>query len=234
MDTRTRLLLAAERLFALHGPAGTSSRAIMAEAEQKNASAINYYFPTRDALIDAICLLRMEPIDRGRLQRIARYLADRPAPAERLRALIAILCEPGIAPIYEAKGKSYFRRFLAQAVNSPSSNFYSIVRDRFDTSLRQLAPLIRDEVPHLPPVIANKRFSMMLQTSSYMSAHFEANCEGRPWNSRREELKFETELMIDGYVGLMRGPNTTALPARSGKDRTQKQVHDQAWENVLS
>jgi AcrR family transcriptional regulator len=234
MDTRMKLLLAAERLFALHGPAGTSSRAIMAEAGQKNASAINYYFPTRDALIEAICELRMEPINRDRLERIAKYLSDKPAPAARLRALIAILCEPGLAPIIETRGKSFFRRFLAQAVNSPSSNFYSIVRDRFDTSLRQLAPLVRDEAPHLPRAVANKRISMMLRTSSFMSAHFEADSEGRPWTARKDELQFELDLMIDSYVGLMRGPSTITIPAKSGKDNAQKQAEDQTWENVLS
>lgn len=215
MDTRTKLLLAAERLFALHGPAGTSSRAIMTEAGQRNASAINYYFPIRDALIEAICELRMEPINRERIERVAQYLSDRPAPADRLRALIAILCEPALAPIIEAKGKSYFRRFLAQAINNPSSNFHAIVRNRYDTSIRQLVPLMRDEVLHLPRVVANKRISMMIRTSSYMSAHFEAQSEGRPWSARKDELNFELELLIDEYVGLMQGPHTATAPARS-------------------
>jgi AcrR family transcriptional regulator len=215
MDTRMKLLLAAERLFALHGPAGTSSRAIMAEAGQKNASAINYYFPIRDKLVEAICELRMEPINRDRVARVAQYLSDKPAPADRLSALIAILCEPGLAPIIEAKGQSFFRRFLAQAINSPSSNFYAIVRDRFDTGIRQLVPLIRDEVPHLPRAIANQRIAMMIRTSGYMSAHFEAHSEGRPWSTRKDELDFELELMIEGYVGLMRGPHAPNGSMRS-------------------
>lgn len=215
MDTRLKLLLAAERLFALHGPAGTSSRAIVAEAGQKNASALTYYFPTRDRLIEAICELRMEPINRDRLERIAHYLADRPAADRRLRALIAILCEPALAPIVDAKGKSFFRRFLAMAINNPSSNFYAIVRDRFDSSLRQLASLIRDEIPHLPRAIANKRISTMVRTSSYMSAHFEAQCESRPWSTRKDELNFEVELLIDSYVGLLRGAHTVTAAARS-------------------
>ncbi|MDQ8730459.1 helix-turn-helix domain-containing protein [Bradyrhizobium sp. LHD-71] len=232
MDTRMKLLLAAERLFALHGPAGTSSRAIMTEAGQRNASAINYYFPTRDALIEAICELRMEPINRARIERVAQYLSDKPAPADRLRALIAILCEPALAPIIEAKGKSYFRRFLAQAINNPSSNFHAIVRDRFDTSIRQLVPLIRDEVAHLPRAIANKRISMMIRTSSYMSAHFEAQSEGRPWSTRRDELDFELELLIDEYVGLMQGPHTAVGPARSRALRRYAEA--QAFDPALS
>jgi AcrR family transcriptional regulator len=208
METRTKLLLAAERLFALMGPEGATHRAILAEAGQKNASAINYYFPTRDTLIEAICQLRMEPIDRQRIERITQYLTDKPAPAVRLRALVAILCEPGLMPIVDAKGNSYFRRFLAQAINTPSSNFDAIVRDRFDVSIRQLAPLIRDELPELPRAIANRRIAMMVRSSGYMAAHLEAQSEGRPWTTRRDELSFELGLMIDALVGLLRASHT--------------------------
>ena len=214
MDTRTKLLLAAERLFALMGPEGATHRAILAEAGQKNASAINYYFPTRNSLIEAICQLRMEPIDRQRIERITHYLTDKPAPAARLRALVAMLCEPGLAPLVDAQGKSYFRRFMAQAINTPSSNFDAIVRDRFDVSIRQLAPLLRDELPDLPRPVANRRIAMMVRSSSYMAAHLEAQSDGRPWATRKDELVFETELMIDAFVGLLRGPHVAA-PVRS-------------------
>jgi AcrR family transcriptional regulator len=210
-----KLLLAAERLFALKGPEGASARAIVAEAGQKNASAVNYYFPTRDTLIEAICQLRMEPIDRQRIERVAQYLTDKPAPADRLRALIAILCEPGIAPIIEANGKSYFRRFIAQAVNTPSSKFHAIIRDRFDVSIRQLVPLIRDELPHLPREIANKRIMMMVRSSTHMAAHLEAQSEERPWTTHKDELNFELELMMDAFVGLLRAPHTAAVSAQS-------------------
>ncbi|MEZ5765725.1 MAG: helix-turn-helix domain-containing protein [Xanthobacteraceae bacterium] len=142
-----KLLLAAERLFALHGPDGASARSIVAEAGQKNASALNYYFQTREALIEAICELRMTPINNDRIERIATYLADRPEPASRVRTLAGILYRPGLILIVEAKGKSYFRRFLAQAINNPSTRFVPIVRDRFDSGLRQAAPLIREEIP---------------------------------------------------------------------------------------
>lgn len=229
-----KLLLAAERLFALHGPDGTSSRMIVAEAGQRNASALNYYFETREVLVEAICQLRMEPINNDRVERVAQYLADRPKPAERVRALIGIMCYPGLIPIVEAKGKSYFRRFLAQAINSPSTKFHAIVRGRFDTGLRQAVPLMREEVPHLPRAVADKRIAMMIRTSAYLSAHHEARSAEGPWPARKSELETETELMIDGFVGFLQGPNTVSLPAKTGQSTSAKEIADPAWENVLS
>lgn len=234
MDTRLKLLLAAERLYALHGPDGASARMIVAAAGQRNASALNYYFETREALVEAICRLRMEPINDERVTQVARYIADMPKPAARLRTLVGIMCYPGRTPIYEAEGKSYFRRFLAQAINNPSTNFYEIVRGRFDTGLRQLAPLMREEIAHLPRQIADKRIATIIRTSSYLSAHHEARSAAGPWPARKAELELETELMIDGLVGFLRGAHTVSMPAKSSKAPSEEETSDPVWETALS
>lgn len=229
-----KLLLAAERLFALHGPDGASARSIVAEAGQKNASALNYYFETREALIEAICELRMTPINNDRIEQVAAYLNDRPEPAARLRTLAGILCRPGLIPIIEAKGKSYFRRFLAQAINNPSTRFVPIVRERFDSGLRQAVPLIREEIPHLPHDIANKRIATMLRATSYLSAHLEARCAEGPWSSRRIEMEDEIELMIDGFVGFLTAPHTATIRATSQRQAGADKTAQEKWEAVLS
>lgn len=234
MDTRMKLLLAAERLFALHGPDGASARMIVAEAGQKNASALNYYFETREALIEAICQLRMEAINNDRIEQVARYLAERPKPSERLRTLIEILCRPGLAPIYEAKGKSYFRRFLAQAINNPSTKFVSIVRGRYDSGLRQAVPLMREEASHLPRLVADKRIATMIRATSYLSAHLEARCADGLWPARKLELETEIQLMIDGFIGFLQAPNTVSLPTKTVTPASARQAGDQAWESILS
>jgi AcrR family transcriptional regulator len=234
MDTRMKLLLAAERLFALHGPDGASARSIVAEAGQKNASALNYYFETREALIEAICELRMTPINNDRIERIAAYLAERPEPASRVRTLVGILYRPGLIPIVEAKGKSYFRRFLAQAINNPSTRFVPIVRDRFDSGLRQAAPLIREEIPHLPQEIANKRIAMMLRATSYLSAHLEARCAEGPWSFRKIEMEDESELMIDSFVGFLTAPHVATIRATSRRQAASDKTAQVKWETILS
>ena len=230
-----KLLLAAERLFALHGPDGTSSRLIVAEAGQRNASALNYHFATREELIEAICRLRMEPINNDRIERVAEYLAQRPPPAERLRALVSIVYLPALIPITEANGKSYFRRFLAQAINNPTTKFVSIVRGRLDSGLRQTAPLMREEMRHLPADIADKRIATMIRAISYLSAHLEARSAEGPWPERKTEIAIETQLEIDGFVGFLHGAHTaTKAAGKSIKTRTSNyRTSDLTWEKVL-
>lgn len=54
-----RLVLAAERLFALRGIDGVSLRQIAAAAGSSNNSAVHYHFGSKDGLIDAILRYRL-------------------------------------------------------------------------------------------------------------------------------------------------------------------------------
>lgn len=68
-DTKARILDAAEKLFGSKGFEATSLRDITTEAEA-NLAAINYYFQTKDSLIDAVIARRIEPVNERRLARL--------------------------------------------------------------------------------------------------------------------------------------------------------------------
>lgn len=70
-----RLVLAAERLFGLHGIDGVSLRQVAAEAGSANNSAVHYHFGSKDGLIAAIFEHRLPQIVRER-----RMLATRSTP----------------------------------------------------------------------------------------------------------------------------------------------------------
>ena len=67
IDTKQRILDSAERLFAEKGFDSTSLRAIIADA-QVNLAAIHYHFHSKEALLDAVILRHLEPINRRRLE----------------------------------------------------------------------------------------------------------------------------------------------------------------------
>lgn len=83
-SAREALLDAAERLFAEHGVAETSLRAITAAAGA-NVAAVNYYFGSREGLIEQLLARRLEPLNEVRL-RMLEERAPR-TPAEVLHAL---------------------------------------------------------------------------------------------------------------------------------------------------
>src|ERR1700689_677128 len=78
-DTRTRILDAAERLFAERGFRGTSVRAITALAGA-NLAAVGYHFGSKAELVAAVIRRVTEPILAARGAGLARLLTLPPDP----------------------------------------------------------------------------------------------------------------------------------------------------------
>ena len=67
INTKDRLLDAAERLFADKGYSATSLRDITQKAEV-NLAAVNYHFGSKEALLSAALERRFDPVNRKRLE----------------------------------------------------------------------------------------------------------------------------------------------------------------------
>lgn len=94
--TIERILDAAERLFARQGVGATSLRAITADAGV-NTAAIHYHFGSKEALVEAVLVRRIAPLNQERLKQIERLEAaagEGPVPP---RALLAAFLTPVLA-----------------------------------------------------------------------------------------------------------------------------------------
>jgi AcrR family transcriptional regulator len=109
--TRLKIMRVAERLFGAHGLNGPSLRQIALEAEQSNASVINYHFNDKDNLIREIMIARiiqMEPM-RGRMLEIAEercLLGD-------VETLLRVLCLPHLE-LRDPDGRCPYSEFLLE------------------------------------------------------------------------------------------------------------------------
>lgn len=116
-DTRTRLIEVAERLFAEHGIETVSLRMVGAEAGQRNNSAAQYHFGSRDGLIEAIIATRSAPID-ARRRELVGALQSGPEPAS-LPSLVNLFVAPLAETITSSGRRTWYLRFLANALDHP-------------------------------------------------------------------------------------------------------------------
>lgn len=108
-DTRLRLLLVAERLFAQHGIEGVPLRRIGTAAGQRFKSAPQYYFEDRDGLVTAILEFRQEPLNARRHQMLGA--ARKRGRLGDLRSMVEILVLP-LAELVGTEAQAYLG-FLA-------------------------------------------------------------------------------------------------------------------------
>ena len=109
MNTKDRILDAAERLFARDGFEATSLRAITAEAAV-NLAAVNYHFQSKEALVQAVIGRRMGPVN-----------------AERIALLDAYEAEAAGAPVPLEKIMDAFLRPVVEMVGSKAHEFVPVI-----------------------------------------------------------------------------------------------------------
>ena len=126
VDTRERLLDAAERLFAQEGMAGASLRQITSDAGA-NLAAVNYHFGSKLELVRAVIERRLKPINAERLTRLDALEAQPGGPD--LRALLSAFLGPALN-LGLRDGREFFV-FIARAHSNPSPELREIVRQEF-------------------------------------------------------------------------------------------------------
>lgn len=92
VGTKTKILDAAEKLFGQNGFDATSLRDITHEA-QVNLAAVNYHFQSKESLIDAVIVRRLEPVNRRRME-----MLDAMGSSPNLEQII----EAFVVPVLEA------------------------------------------------------------------------------------------------------------------------------------
>jgi len=212
--TRLELLLAAEKLFALHGLRGVSLRQVVAATQQRNISTVHYHFGSREALVYAICDFRMPAIEEARAARIARFIESPPARAERVRELVHILVEPTAQPVVASRGRSHFRRLLAHSFVSDGMDLRGYIAGRYDLGIQQTAGLMRQELPHLSRATFGTRWTLLIRSMTYLLANLETRAELLSWRKAKKMLDGEMDAMATAFAGFFAAPDGCNKDAR--------------------
>ncbi|HEY8545604.1 MAG TPA: helix-turn-helix domain-containing protein [Acidimicrobiales bacterium] len=114
--TSTRLLRAAEDLFAARGIDGVSLREINRAAGAKNASALQYHFGGRDGLLRAVLSKHQADVEARRHAMLDAYEA---AGRPDLRALAGALVRPLAAKLADADGGPAYLQIFGDLTNRP-------------------------------------------------------------------------------------------------------------------
>jgi AcrR family transcriptional regulator len=125
-DTKERILDAAERLFAQQGYDGASLRRITAEA-RVNLAAVNYHFQSKDALLLAVLMRRIKPLNEYRLARLDALEAAAGGAPVPLESILAAFLGPVVEMVERGGGAAHFPRLMARVYIEPGDLFAKTV-----------------------------------------------------------------------------------------------------------
>lgn len=132
LDTRQRILMAAERFYAERGFEGTSMRSLT-EAAEVNLAAVNYHFGSKKQLMWEMFRARIVPVNTERLRLLEEALQrpEGPALEDIFDALIKPMFDSAKGP--EGAGIIFLR--MTGRVFSESEEFWQQLHQEFFVDL---------------------------------------------------------------------------------------------------
>jgi len=149
IDTRERLLDAAERLFAEDGYAAVSVRKITQSAGV-NVASISYHFGSKDDLLLQVFLRRASDLNRERLDLLkAAESAAGASGKPDLDAILRALVDPPIRWSQTPNsGFALYIQFMARCASEGPSPMRNIL-EKDVTHLQRFVPALERALPHL-------------------------------------------------------------------------------------
>jgi AcrR family transcriptional regulator len=196
-STADRLLRAAEELIGERGMGNVSVRDITARAKA-NTAAINYYFGTKEGLIQAIVERRAEQIGSRRTELLDEVMATDPSVRGVVRVLVRASAE--LAADRIEGGRTFLRCRQAMRADPEAA---MLLEKHFGPYTRRFLDALEAVTPQLPPMDRAVRFAM---ARDLVDASF-ANDMLPVWLARRagaqptpdEIERFVTEFLVAAF-----------------------------------
>ena len=193
-DTKTRLLDHAEKMFAEDGVYAVTNRQITEAAGQKNESALNYHFGTRNELIIALLTRRGKELDDARSERLAQ-MGDNPTTRE----LVHLLVEVYANCLHTENGCHYLR--IVDQLRGWMTDWEFIASfedDNVHEHLRYILELLQKETD------AQRVLAMIMLMTAMTASRAQQVSVGRKLPNTHDEY---VETLTDMLTGVLHGSN---------------------------
>ncbi len=152
-DTASRILDAAEQLFADRGFTETSLRSITTRAGV-NLAAVNYHFGSKEALVQAVFERFLTPFCKRLDRELDEAVARQSEAAPSLHAIFSLLARTMLAGVEASTDDnklSIFMRLLGLAYTQSQGHLRRFLREHYDGTYRRFVLMIHQTTPHVSP-----------------------------------------------------------------------------------
>ena len=167
IDTRVRILDAAELLFTQYGLEATTLRQITGAAEV-NLAAVNYHFGSKEELIREVFRRRLTWLNQQRLQELDRLEAAAAGKPLKPSQILEVFFGVALKMAADTKGGGRtFMRLLGRTYVKPSEFVRSFLAEEYAAVIARFKAALIKALPGVPGEEILWRFHFMLGAMSY-------------------------------------------------------------------
>jgi AcrR family transcriptional regulator len=141
-----RLLDAAEHLFARQGIRGTSLREITEKAGS-NVAAVNYYFRSKEALVEAVYERSFRPLNDERLRLLTRAETEAGGSPVTLESILRAFFEPMVRAWIKNQN---FILLVGRRQHEPDSKLGGFIAELYGETVRRFLVAAKKALPEVP------------------------------------------------------------------------------------
>lgn len=166
-STRSKIVMAALRVFATRGFEAASLKEITT-ASETNVAAIHYHFGSKEALIREVLQTVADPVNQLRMEMLARQPAG---PGRTLEHVLEALLAPPIRLSADTTGDGrLLTRLILQARALPSEFTSTALVQQYDDMALHFVQALRDAEPGLSQADAFWRYAFAIGAMHYIVA----------------------------------------------------------------
>ncbi len=212
VDTRERILDAAERLFTANGFDGASMRQITGAAGV-NLASVNYHFGSKEALVQEVFRRRLAWLNTERLRvltALEQAAGGKPLkPSQIVEGFFGTLL--GMAQD-EARGGVTFLRLLGRTLTDPADFIRTFLADEYQEVVERYKMALFKALPNVPRAEIAWRFHFMLGATSYAIAGTDALRLVTDWQVDDEDATDRLDRLQPRLMSFLLGGLRAPLP----------------------
>lgn len=212
VDTRERILDAAENLFMAYGYDGTSMRQITGEAGV-NLAAVNYHFGSKESLMQEVFRRRLDWLNEERMRVLDKMESEAAGKALKPSQIVdgffgTLLRMAGD----EHRGGMTFLRLLGRTLAEPSEFIRAFLAHEYQVVMDRYKEAFYKALPEVPKAEIVWRFHFMLGATSYAIAGTDALRLVTDWQIEEEDSIDRLDRLVPRLMSFLLGGLRAPLP----------------------
>lgn len=168
IETRNRLKLMAQRLFAAHGVDGVTVADIVSASGQRNKASLQYHFGSKEALVSELLVDGAKIVD-GLRQAMLDDMTAAGGPHHVRDVLDAFIRPVHQLTVQDPEGSTYLR-FLSNVQLTHRPLFRETIGTQWNAGYRRCLEHFRTLLADVPPLLLEQRLSLVaIYTTSVFS-----------------------------------------------------------------